>query len=312
MSISGSTRFCGSCGHRLAEVGRFCGSCGEQVPDAPAPTAAASAQPATADPGGPLLTEHFCTGCGHPLHADERFCGGCGLAIGGADHLAAPLGASPPVTVPPAPPGPQPSWPPGAAGPGPAGGPPWPTGAGPVPARPRSPGRGLWWLAIVLLLVVVATIAVGLVLWLGRSDEPAPAVLPSATATTAPTSAAPPTTVTTTIAPTTAPTTAPPPTFEPAPEPTTAGFFVPEEAVADWAWTTGLDYQGECSTLSATADYGIDPWCATLWEDRGGVVIYRVADFPGGDFAFWVLVGTGDDGWVVNEVSEDLSGAPPF
>lgn len=306
MSISESTRFCGSCGHQLDEGARFCGSCGERVHDAPAAVAPTSVPPAAA-PEGPLPVDRFCTACGHPLHPDERFCGACGQAIGGAGRPSAPTAAPLLAT---APPGPLPSWPPGA--PGPAGAPPWPDGTGPAPVRPSPSGRGLWWLAIALVLVVVATIAVGLVLWLGRSDDPTPAVLPSATGTTAPTTTVPPTTAPTTAAPTTAPTTEAPPVFDPGPEPTTTGFFVPEEAVADWAWATGLNYQGECSSLSSTANYGFDPWCATLWEDRGGVVIYRVADFPGGDFAFWVLVGTGADGWVVNEVSEDLTGAPPF
>jgi hypothetical protein len=246
----------------------------------------------------------FCTSCGHPLQPDERFCGACGHEAGTPVPTATVAAGVPPPAAP-AYPGPA-----GAAGP-------WTPGTGApgavAPGPPPSSGRGWWWVAIALVVAITAVLVVALVIWLRGRDDPAIVVVPApiTTVTTTSTTVASTTPPTTTAPTTAAPTTAAPPPFDPEPGATT-GFFVPEEALADWAWSTGLNYQGECSSLSSTADYGSDPWCATLWEDRGGVLVYRVADFPGGDFAYWVLVGTGDEGWVVREAVDDQTGAPPF
>lgn len=230
--------------------------------------------------------DQFCTACGHQLHPDERFCGGCGHPVGAPVPTATgTTGAPPPTAV--------------AFAPSPA--PPAPSGA---------PGRGWWWVVVALAIAITVVIAAGVAIWIGGRDDPEPVVVP-APVTTASTTSTTTTTRPTTVAPTTAaPTTAAPPPFDPGP--VTTAFFVPEEALADWAWSTGLNYQGECASLSSTADYGVDPWCATLWEDRGATLVYRVADFPGGDFAFWVLVGTSEEGWVVREAVDDQTGRPPF
>ena len=229
--------------------------------------------------------DQFCTSCGHPLHPDERYCGACG-------HEA---GAPVPVTAvaPTAPPGP---W---------IGPPPVPTAA-----PPTSAGRGWWWVVIALVLAIAAVVVVAVVIWLTGDRAPTDVVVPAPVTSSTPSTTAPTTTTPTTAPSTVAPTTAAPPPFDPGPA--TSAFFVPEEALADWAWSTGLDYQGECASLSPTADYGPEPWCAVLWEDRGSVLVYRVADFPGGDFAFWVLVGTTDEGWVVQAAVDDQFGTPPF
>jgi hypothetical protein len=140
-----------------------------------------------------------------------------------------------------------------------------------------------------------------------------PPVATSVSTTTSTTSSTTTTTrpprTTTTAAPTTAPV---PPPFDPGPEPPAAGFASGYEAVADWAWATGLNYQGECGFLDPTADYGAEPWCGTFWDVLGTSEVYRVADFPGGDFGYWVLVGSAGGGWTVLDVAEDLTGTPPF
>jgi hypothetical protein len=238
------------------------------------------------------VTDQFCTACGHPLAPGERFCDACG-------HRVAAPSAEPPVppTTTPPPTAPYGAAPPGAA-----------------PATPPS-DRTMWWIAAGLGAVILLVLVAVLVVTLDDDDEPiavTPVVttIPPAT-TTSTSTTTPSTTTTSTTAPPTTSTTSPvPPPFDPGPDPT--GFADPYEAVADWAWGTGLDYQGDCAFLDSTADYGIDPWCGTLWEDRGSVEVYRVADFPGGDFGYWVLVGSETGGWVVYEVAEDLTGAPPF
>jgi hypothetical protein len=235
------------------------------------------------------MTDRFCTACGHPLQVGERFCDACGHPVTSEPSVPAP--ASPAA----------------------------PTAAAPYPmvAPPGPPAddRRMWWIALGLGAAIIAVLVAVLVVSMGDDDEPTAATTPvvvtarptTTTSTSTTTSTTRPTT--TTVAPTTSPV---PPPFDPGPDPTLAGFADPFEAVADWAWATGLNYQGDCSFLDPTADYGLDPWCGTLWEDRGSVEVYRVADFPGGDFAYWVLVGSGPDGWTVDEVAEDTTGTPPF
>lgn len=135
-----------------------------------------------------------------------------------------------------------------------------------------------------------------------------PSPLPPTTTTTAPatTTTRRPTTTTTTT-----PTTGPPPPGTASPPPA-GGFPSPDEAAADWAWSRSINYQGDCSFLDSTADYGHDPFCGTFWEDRGDAVVFRIADFPGGDFGFFVLVVQEADGWVVTQWGDDLTGTPPF
>jgi hypothetical protein len=163
--------------------------------------------------------------------------------------------------------------------------------------------------------VAVALVVLGVLALTGGDDDEPEVLEPIVTTSTTTTSTTRPTT-TSTAAPTTTtaapPTTPAPPPFDPGPGDVLDGFADPFEAVADWAWSAGLNYQGACDFMDSTADYGPDPWCGTLWEDRGSVEVYRVADFPGGEFAYWVLVGDDGSGWVVREIAEDESGAPPF
>ena len=85
----------------------------------------------------------------------------------------------------------------------------------------------------------------------------------------------------------------------------------PYEAVSDWAVRSGLSL-GPCDQLDSTLDYGMDPWCAQTWDDRGTEVVLRVADFPGGELGAWVLTAARPAGWVVVDQAEDTGTGPPF
>lgn len=234
------------------------------------------------------MTDHFCTACGHPVPEGQPFCASCGHPVG------APTPASGAVPGPLSAPSPAPS-----------------------PAPGPAPDRRLWWAALgiggAILLVLIALLVTlrdddGEVT-VTSSTRPVATTSTSTSTTTSTTSTTRPPRTTTTVAPTTSP--APPP-FDPGPQAPASGFASGYEAVADWAWTTGLNYQGDCGFLDPLADYGADPWCGTFWDLLGTSEIYRVADFPGGDFAYWVLAGSTGSGWTVLEVAEDLTGSPPF
>ncbi|MCD9624480.1 hypothetical protein [Rhabdothermincola salaria] len=177
-------------------------------------------------------------------------------------------------------------------------------------------GRGLLWAAIAVVVIGVV-IAGGIVVWAARSGGGGAGEVfvasgqASSTSTTSTTS-----TTTTTTEPTTTPTPAPaPPPSAPvttAPFDWTTAVGSPYEAIADWATALGLNYVGLCDQLDSMADHGVDPWCASVFADRGAEVVFRLADFPGGDFGVWVLTAATPSGWQVVDDAEDTGGGPPF
>jgi hypothetical protein len=220
------------------------------------------------------MTASFCSSCGAPLVTGAPSCTACGAPAADAE---------------------------------------------PAPPIPTGPDRSsLGWLiagAAAALVVVV-----GLAWLLARDGDDAEDVVAIADTTTT-TTATTTTTTTTTEAPTsttTVPrstTTVPPAPLTTAPPPVGDGYWPaidPYEALLDWAVRMELNYQGLCDQLVSTADYGPDPWCAQVWDDRGGEIVFRVALFPGGDFATWVLVQDMGDGWHVVGDAPDEGGGPPF
>jgi hypothetical protein len=196
-----------------------------------------------------------------------------------------------------------------------------PAGTEPGPPTGPDPTQLAW--IIGGAAAVVLLVAAGLVWFLVRDgDDEEEAVVAVATtpstATTTTTTAAPTTTTTTTTRP--RPTTtlppAPPTSAPPPPAPAVDEEYWPAvdpyEALLDWSTWMELNYQGLCEQLVSTADYGPDPWCAEVWDDRGGELVFRVALFPGGDFATWVLVQDMGDGWHVVGEAPDEGGGPPF
>jgi hypothetical protein len=189
----------------------------------------------------------------------------------------------------------------------------------------------MWWaigvggaVALVLIVVLVTLLLVD------DGDEGEDVASEGAPVTTMadierPTTTAEPTTTTeeptttTTARPTTTrpattlpPATAPPPPGTAAPTPgIPAGFADPWEAVGDWAWGQGFNYQGDCDFMDSMADYGPDPMCARMYEARSDTaIVFWVADFPGGDsFSYWVLAVDDGAGWYVADWSaDDFSG----
>ena len=170
---------------------------------------------------------------------------------------------------------------------------------------------GLLWAAIAVVVVGVL-IAGGILVWALRSGDGGTGEAFVATGQTSSTSTT--STTTTTAPPTTVPAPAPLPPASPpaAPFDWTTAAGSPFEAVADWAVGLGLNYAGLCDQLDSTANLGPDPWCASVAADRGPEVVFRLADFPGGDFGVWVLTAATPDGWQVVDDAEDTGGGPPF
>lgn len=198
--------------------------------------------------------------------------------------------------------------------------PPDPTALGVAAAGSR---RSVPWIVLTAVMGSVAIVLLAL-LFLGGSatDEQTgseavagqtpPLAAPPTTEPPPPTTAPPPTTP----PPTTEPpptTTAPPPTTAP---PTTAPpVALPDahyQALEEWTAGLGIDLLGECATLDWDADHGPDPWCSTLRVDRTTEVVYRVADYPGGHFAVWVLLANEGHGWEIVETADDIDGVIPF
>mgnify|MGYP005837344073 CR=1 FL=1 len=82
----------------------------------------------------------------------------------------------------------------------------------------------------------------------------------------------------------------------------------PEEAIGAFLVERGVEYAGDCETISVEEDIG--SYCSMLWEERSEADIYVVGlAFSEGDT--WLLVQQSERGWAVVEAAEPTFGEPP-
>ena len=175
--------------------------------------------------------------------------------------------------------------------------------------QPRKLRAYLGGALVLLIAIVIGVVAYSLV---GRGDdgaegesavvdhETATAAAEPATASAEAVTARP---TSTAVEPTTVP--AVPPTAT-APEP--AGHSSPEEAIGAFLVERGVEYAGDCDTISLDEDIG--SYCSMLWEERPDADIYAIGlAFSEGDT--WLLLEESDGGWAVVEAAELIFGEPP-
>lgn len=90
--------------------------------------------------------------------------------------------------------------------------------------------------------------------------------------------------------------------------PALAGYPSPEEAIGAFLVERGVEYAGDCDTISLDEDIG--SYCSMLWEERPEADIYGVGlAFSEGDT--WLLLEENESGWAVVDWAELVFGEPP-
>ena len=87
--ISGTTKFCSSCGTEISSApmaeglpsGKSCSACGAKISITTKFCGSCGTAVSTAPPGERALPEQSCSSCGCGISSTTKFCGGCGTAV---------------------------------------------------------------------------------------------------------------------------------------------------------------------------------------------------------------------------------------